>query len=75
MLGKEKTENYLRTILNVHETYRMVRSIDVAIEEYTVHAMTSDGFIQGAFKVDVLEVKVNEVYAGVTDKETFAAGY
>lgn len=30
MLGKEKTENYLRTILNVQETYGTVRSIDVA---------------------------------------------
>ena len=45
------------------------------IEEYTVHAMTADGFIHGPFKADVLEVKVNEVYAGETDKEILKIYY
>ncbi|WP_455529384.1 metal-dependent transcriptional regulator [Ruminococcus sp.] len=53
MLGKEKTENYLRTILNIQETCGTARSIDVAealnVSKPTVsvaiHELEKKGFI------------------------------
>ncbi len=53
MLGKEKTENYLRTILNIQETYGTVRSIDIAealnVSKPTVsvaiHELEKEGYI------------------------------
>lgn len=53
MLGKEKTENYLRNILNIQEKYGTVKSIDLAealnVSKPTVsvaiHELEKEGYI------------------------------
>jgi Mn-dependent DtxR family transcriptional regulator len=54
MLGKEKTENYLRTILKLQETYGSARGIDIVGElgvskptvSIAVHELEKEGYIE-----------------------------
>ena len=54
MLGKEKTENYLRTILKIQETCGSARGIDIVGElgvskptvSIAVHELEKEGYIE-----------------------------
>ena len=55
MLGKEKTENYLRTILKIQESCGSARGIDIVGElgvskptvSIAVHELEKEGYIEG----------------------------